>query len=565
MLSNSKIFKPKGIKKGLLTKMVRCRHYSLAMLVLSLTAALILCALSVSASLTVTTDKNTYNLGDQVVASYDFSMDRDFSGLLKLSLTCSNYTLDFYTVPANVAAGEKSGSAVAPLSISEHMLGKCYVDGAAVAYDRSSNVSGSSSVFNVSNDVVVGVLVPKASYMPLDTVEISGTVAKSHLLPATALITFDNETGVSSVVNNVFSYSISLPKDVKSGMHGLGFFVNDSYGNSGSSSAQFSVIAVPTKIVNTLSSQSVKPKELFTVSVLVYDQANDLVGSKVEIAVADSAGSAVLSAANSTGSAIQLSFPAGQEPGIYTLTSSGKGLSSVSRIAVEEVESVSIGFDKGILSFKNTGNIDYVKEVQIGLAGQTSYLIAEYLNLKPGEVYDADLSREVYGGTYNISFPALESASAFENVNIPDRRSLLKKTSDAFGMTGKNVLVTGTGTGKVPAKLAPFVLLVIVVAVAFFFVRNRKGSRSNSGSGMMDFGTGDSGSSQSNASSVGSPSKSNPIQTEEDIEQARIKRILEEKYKQQLARGGPPKPANLREDPSTKKFIKDMMKEKQFR
>ena len=538
--------------------MVRCRSYSLALLVLSLIAALVLGALSVSASLTVGTDKGVYNLGDQVVSSYELSMDTDFSGLLKLSIICSNYTLDFYTVPANVAAGERLGAVVAPLSISKAMLGKCFVDGAAVAYDRSSNDSGSSSVFNVSSDVAVGVLVPKTSYLPLDTVEISGTVAKSQLLPATVLITFDNETELSSVADNQFSYSISLPKDVKSGMHSLGFFVNDSYGNSGSSSSAFSVVAVPTDIVNVLSSQSVKPEEPFTVSVLMYDQAGDLMDSRVEIAVANSEGTTVLLAANSTGSAIQLSFPAGQVPGIYTLTSTGKGLSSVSRIAVEEVESISVGFDNGVLSFKNTGNVDYVKEVQIALAGQTSYMIAEYLDLKPGEVYDADLSKEVYGGTYNISFPMLESASAFGNVNIPDRRPLLKKASDAFGMTGHNVQVTSASKGKVPARLAPFVLLVIVVAVAFYFVRNRKGSRSGSyaDSGFSSAGQSDAGSS--------SPSKSTPVQSEEDIEQARIRRILEEKYKQQLARGTP-KPGNLRDDPTTKKFVRDMMKDKPFR
>ena len=68
-------------------------------------------AVSASAALNVKADKAAYNLGDQVVVNYDFSRDQDFSGLMKLSLSCTSYDLDFYTLPTNLNAGQKQEKA----------------------------------------------------------------------------------------------------------------------------------------------------------------------------------------------------------------------------------------------------------------------------------------------------------------------------------------------------------------------------------------------------------------------------------------------------------------------
>ncbi len=531
---------------------------------LSVSAALMLGALSVSAALTVQADKGAYNLGDQIVASYELSGDRDFSGLLKLSLSCTNYSRDFYTVPTNLVAGETQESNVPPLSVSESMLGRCYVDAVAVAYDRSSSENSSSSVFNVTGDVSVAVLVPKTSYLPSQTLELSGIVGKSHLLPADLVITFDNETYSSSVVNNNFAYSIELPESIRSGVHSLGFFVKDSYGNSGSASAEFEVPAVPKRIVNTLSSRNVEPEEQFTVSALIYDQADDLIDSNVKVVVTNPAGNAVFSASNGTGTSIALSFPAGQAPGIYTLASSGKGLTASSQISVEELERIAVAFDNGIVTLKNTGNVEYAKNVDIALAGEKSYLVTVNVNLQPGQAYEADLTNAVSGGQYTVSFPTLDNASSFENVVIDDKRSLFKKASDAFGITGKNVLVTSSGSGRVPARLAPFVLLAIILAVAFYFIKNGKKGRGSGFAktgGDMDFGSISGGVGSGSSGSVKSETAPPKV---EDVEEARVKRILEEKYRQQLARK-PEQPKSLRNDPVAQKFVRDMMKEKKFR
>ncbi|MEK6854043.1 MAG: hypothetical protein AABX60_01790, partial [Nanoarchaeota archaeon] len=341
---------------------------SMYTLLIALIAAFSLAAFSVSAELNVKADKDVYNFGDEIAVSYDFLKDQDFSGLVKLSLSCSSFDLDFYTLPTNLFAGQTQEVSVPPLSIASAMLGKCSVAANATSYDKSVNESGTSNFFNVTNSLSVDVEADKSLYFPSDSVEVSGLVGKSHMLPASVVLTFQGTNYVTSVANNSFAYGIKLPKNIKSGKHGLEFFVNDSYGNSGSVSSAFNVEAVPTRAVNTLSSRNIKPSQPFTVLVSVYDQADDRIRSDADITVTDSAGAVVLSASNRTFVNVTLAFPQGQRPGRYTLTSSASGLAEASQLVVEEVEEASVSFDNKTVILKNVGNVKYAKKFNITIS-----------------------------------------------------------------------------------------------------------------------------------------------------------------------------------------------------
>ncbi len=517
-------------------------------------------SLSASAEISLKADKSVYNFGDSVVASYDFSRDQDFSGLVKLSLFCTNFDLEFYTLPTNVYAGEAQQVSVPPLSISKAMLGKCYVAANATSYDKSANDSATSNFFNVTSLVSVAVDLDSYSYLPGATVEISGRVGKSHSLPAGVVMTFLGADYASNVPDNAFAYSIKLPKDIKTGKHAIGFDVNDSYGNSGSASAEITIEAVPTRIVNGLSKQSVKPGEMFALSVEVYDQADDILPGDVSVSVADSAGSVVLTASNVTGTSMVLAFPAQQKPGSYLLKSSSHGLAASSKLVVEEVEQASVTFDNRTVVLKNTGNVDYAKKFNISLTGtRKNYVLAQNVNLAPGEVFAVDLTKAVMEDTYSVAFPTVTSAPPVESVLIEDNRDFLKKTSDAFGIprTGRVITDSGTGSGKAQVKFAPLLLLVIVGVTAFYFVRNRGRSSASRSMG------GDSGShsAQPGPAAGGTP---NPAAKTVFSEEDRIRQIIDEK-RRQFASRVQEKPKSLRDDPVAQKFVRDMMKEKKFR
>ncbi len=531
-----------------------------ALSIISAIVAVLFLASLASAELNVKADKDVYNFGDEIVASYDFLKDQDFSGLVKLSLSCSNFDLEFYTLPTNLFAGQKQEVSVPPLSIAPAMLGKCYVAANATSYDRSLNESSISNFFNVTNLLSVAVEVDKDLYLPSDSVEVYGMVGKSHMLPASVVLAFQGTNYISSVANNSFAYSIRLPKNIKSGLHGLGFFVNDSYGNSGSASGEFEVESVPTRIVSALSSQNIKPVQPFSVLASVYDQADDRVKSDADVVVTDSAGAVVLSASNRTFVNITLTFPQGQRPGTYTLVSSASGLTATSQLVVEEVEEAAVSFDNKTVVLKNIGNVNYAKKFNITLSGQKSYVIEHNVEIAPGEAFTVDLTNTVSEDNYDISFPTVADALVVENVYLEDNRPLIKKTSDFLGITGRAVKLTGTGTGKVQAKFAPLLLLVIIAVLAFYFVKNRRKTQSDRGFGKTESYE---KSAEISSGSSGAKTTTQAQPSGEEVE-ARIRQIIEEKHRQQLTRE-PQKPSSLRDSPDAQKFVRDMMKDKPFR
>lgn len=526
--------------------------------VFALLLAVLLFALPVSADMLVGTDKSVYSFGDEIVVRYEFSRDQDFSGLVKLSLFCTNFDLEFYTLPTNVYAGEKQQVSVAPLSVSPAMLGRCYVVSNATSYDRLINESAVSNFFNVTNQASVAVEVSQASYLPGSSVEVSGVVGKSHSLPAGVTMSFMGTNYASPVADNHFAYSIRLPKNIKSGRHSLGFIVNDSYGNSGSASAEFSVEAVPTRIANAVSRQSLRPSEQFGVAVSIFDQADDKLQSEVGISVTDSLGAVVFSASNSTDSNVTFAFPEHQKPGSYTLTSSGLGLSAASQLVVEEVQEASVSFDNRTVVLSNTGNVEYAKKFNITLSGRKSYLVSQNVQLAPGEKVEVDLTSIVSEGNYTVAFPTVPSAGEISDVYLEDNRNFLKKTSDLFGISRTGSAVkTGTGTGWIQARFAPLLVFLIVVAVGFYFIRNR-GKGGGGSAGRAEFG----GSSGSSSTSGGSAEAQQ--EALESVEDARVRQIMEEKRRQLLERNKI-QPKSLRDDPVAQKFVRDMMKEKKFR
>jgi hypothetical protein len=545
-------------------------RYTVVMLLLSSFVVIIASSLLVSASIDVDSDKGLYNLGDEIVASYDFTSDQDFNGLMKLSLVCSDFNLEFYTLPTKIFAGETQHVIVPPLSVAPAMRGNCSIDAKASSYGGSLNQNASSSQFDVTSSIPISVSVDKERYAPLESVEVSGEVDKSHNLQASVVMGFLGTKYVSPIVNGSFAYSIRLPENIKSGNHELAFFVNDSYGNSGAVSENFEAESIPTMISNKFSSQSVDPSEQFTVSVSLYDQAEDKITTSVNVQVKDSSGNVVLSVTNSTGKEVTLVFPASQSPGSYILTSTASGLSTESTLAVKEIQDVDVSFDGGKVVLQNTGNVNYVDAFKITLSGDRSYDIKNNIDLKPGEVFIVDLSKSVSTGTYDVDFPTVVNSSKTESVYVEDTRSVVKKSSDFVGITGRNIKST-TGSGIIQAKLAPILLLAIISVVGLYFIKNRRGGGIGLG-GLSLKGNGKSSGDYREKDQFGSGeddddgdiSSTEPVPTEKESEEDKVRRIIEEKHKNQST-GTETEPKSLREDPDSQKFVDNMLKDKPFR
>lgn len=505
-------------------------------------------SLPVLADVSVSVDKSLYNFGDQILVSYDVSSDADFSGLAKLSLVCSDFGIEFYTLPTTLYAGQVQSVGVPGLEVASDMKGRCYVLANVSSFSRNVQFEDSSESFNVTGSLPVFVSVPRSVVSPSDELVVSGAVAKSYSSRGAVSLSLLGNSYGGVVVNNSFSYNVRLPSNIKSGRHSLDFLVNDSSGNSGSASASFSVEAVPTKLSVALSNETVLPGSLLGGSVVLLDQAGDVIAAKASISVIDSFGASVLGSSVTMPSDFGFALPSSFKPGSYSVLVSSSGLNSTASFVVPVVESVNVSFDSGALTVVNTGNIDYRRELVVSLNGSSNLVVVSRdFELKPDGSALIDLYAEVPEDSYVISFPGLANSPSFE-AHLLDERSAFRKAGDFFGVTGN--VVSGSRFDGVSGVFS-WLLAVAVAGVLVFVVyrRMRRGRKKG----------------VNKAASV----KDEPSPAY-DAETAALKRYLDSKREQQrqesLASSAPStQPSFSRTDDSVKKWMENLHKDKPFK
>ena len=451
------------------------------MRLLLLPVVFLLLSLPVLADVSVSADKPFYNFGDFIQTSYTVSANSDFSGLAKLALSCSNFNLGFHTLLTDLLAGQSQTVDVPALRVVSGMEGKCYVDADVSSFDGGIRYAGSSASFNVTGSLPVSVTFEKDVLKPSEELAVSGVVHKSHSSSASVELSFLGEVYASPVIDNLFAYNIRLPSDIKAGQHVMGFAVNDSYGNSGETSAIFTVEAVPALLSVDVGDGSAKPGDAFEVSVELFDQAGDAMNEAVEFSLLDSSGEVVLYSSNTTPASFGLKLKQSMPPGVYIARASSSALEKNSTLVVEPVESVSVSFDNRTLTFVNTGNVDYSRDLVISLNGtKKSFFLSKELGLKPGQATIIDLYKEAPEDDYEIALPELPDAPSFD-AHLEDERSAVKKASDFVGITGR--AVQETGMPGIQTILSPIILVVVIFLLIFFFSRNRGKPSSDSVSG----------------------------------------------------------------------------------
>ncbi len=432
---------------------------------------LLILPMPVLAGISVEADKPLYNLGDFIVVSYTVSTDSDFSGLTRLSLVCSNSSMDFYALPTSLFAGQSQSVTIPGLAVVHAMGGRCYIDANVSSFGGLVEYSSVSSAFNVTGSLPVTVRAENETFLPGDEIAILGHVAKSHASRASVALSFLDRAYSGPVLNNSFSYSIRLPADVKSGKHSLRFLVNDSYGNSGAASFDFVVEAVPKRLLLSLSNSTAIPGDVVRVSVSLIDQAGDAMGRQVSISLVGSAGGVALRGSDISPAVFRLELPSSLPPGTYAAEASSSGLAATAMLFVEAVEDISISFDGRTLSVVNTGNVDYSKKLAVNLTGvNNQFVLLQGLELSPGQSTVIDLYKEVPEDDYEISFPGVSGNPSFES-HLQDERSSVRKASDFVGITSK--VVQQTGTPGIQTVLSPLIIVVVIGMMIFVFSRKR--------------------------------------------------------------------------------------------
>lgn len=439
----------------------------------------LLLSLPVLADITVSTDKQTYNLGDQILVSYTVTTDSDFAGLTELSLFCGDFQLKFYTLPTNLFAGQSQDVGVPGLGVVSIMEGLCSLSADVSSFDNVIDFSATSNSFSITPNLPVSVTLEQDTLSPASELTLAGIVGKSHSSRSTVELSFLDNVYTGPVVNNSFAFKIIMPSDISTGQHTLNFVVNDSFDNSGTASALFSIQAVPTLLTIDVAEGLFKPGETIEVVVNLTDQAGAVMSEEVDFSLHNNEGTVILLTTDITPVTLKLELAQSLPPGTYTARASSAGINATSILVVEPVEELSVSFDNRTLTIVNSGNVDYAKELVINLSGTSrTIILSKDIELEPGQEILVDLYVEVPEDDYQITFPELTDASEFD-AHLEDERSALRKTGDFVGITGR--LVTDTGMPGIQTILSPVILIVVIFLLIFFFSRNRgKGSSGDS-------------------------------------------------------------------------------------
>lgn len=431
-------------------------------------------------------EEGYYNLGDKIKPEASIKLDEAHSGFFKVSIICTSYNLQYYTVPLDVESGFRTQVDVPSLPLSGPMLGECRLRADFDSINGNTIDSIESETFIVEKFLSINLsnsLIAK----PGDEMQIAGKVIKYNgkvLEKGTAELVFGSNTYNVEVISGNIAHKISIEGSKEAGNYPLQIKVNDKYGNYGEQLFYIEVLAIPTKIESQLSSSTLLPGDKLAAKITLFDHTNKTLANKsISVKVFNSNSEIIAQKDMQSTGYFEFIADEAQEPGSYYIISSFGDIKQQSNFIVEAVRKVQMKQEAGIVYIKNTGNVDYSEEVTVILENDgKKYAINKKISLKPKEQSVIDLSKEVPEGSYDITLPALDgnidknateetintTQNVFSDVPIEDNRNALKKTADGISsITGAVVGAAGYVASR-PALATTILVLIIIGTVLHY-------------------------------------------------------------------------------------------------
>ncbi|MBI2658895.1 hypothetical protein HYX05_02210 [Candidatus Woesearchaeota archaeon] len=453
------------------------------------------------ADITITTDQSVYNLGNKMKASASVLQDNLFEGLFELTISCDNYKLQYFLTPISLEANFRTAVDVPELAATSSMLGNCKITGNLVTNNNLVIEQKNSNSFGVTSQLTVLPVKSKITALPGDNILISGIVNEAfgnNVLKASAKIVLDSNSHSIEAVDGKFELNLELAKNIKSGKHTIEISASDSKNNAGSASVELDVTAVPAYVKTETSSAQLLPGSKIEITSSLYDQADDLINTSLELSLDAPSSSNVFNKDVQSNEKISYEFSQYAEPGIYTLTSTYGNLFTQTSINITSVREVKIKYGNETVLIENIGNIPFEDELTFFLESELKkYPITKNIKIEPGKLLDIDLSKEVPLGVYdvlmqikegigtskekiqNVIESAQESAagSAAEkedvlaaDVTIHDNRPLYKKITGSLSSMQARIVGSDGLLAKNPL-IAPIALVAVLFLLVFRYGR----------------------------------------------------------------------------------------------
>src|SRR3989344_1625431 len=241
---------------------------------------------SIFADISIQTNQPVYNLGNKIQASASVIYSSDFEGLFKLTISCPEQRLQYFTTPISLEGNSRTALQVPELTSSSSMLGNCNIIGELATNNNLPLAQGNSNPFEVTYNLIVLPVNEKITSLPGHEIRITGIVNEANgnnVLKASVKVELDGNTHPAEATDGKFNLAIALPNSIKSGKHEIEITVSDSKNNMGKATVELHVTAVPSYIKTELSDDSIDPGTRIGIISSLYDQADELINTTLEL------------------------------------------------------------------------------------------------------------------------------------------------------------------------------------------------------------------------------------------------------------------------------------------
>lgn len=373
----------------------------------------------VSAGIIINQPKTIYNVGDELKISAEVVSSEE--GALRLNLVCDNANVNILNTrekKADFSIDLVSNSFYTEDYFSGDFLGligNCKIVGKFLTENYESQS------FTISNDIELSFALANNEVEPGKTISLKGTAIKRNGEKFDGYIDISIDNGEikskTKVIAGSFDAKFSFPDNTKPGSYTVNAKVYEDYQgtvmNSGEKETLVYVKQVPKKIDIAINNPTVNPGESFTITPVIYDQAEQQYPADLSLSLIDPEGNVYINSLIKNGETNNIDLPTNLSYGYWTVSAVSSGLNQTRTFYVNSLEKLGFDLKEGVLTVTNVGNIPYDDKFEV-LIGDVKKAVDIVLNL--GETKTYVLSAP--DGNYELKLNDISSSVDFQNVAL---------------------------------------------------------------------------------------------------------------------------------------------------
>ena len=411
----------------------------------------------------LTQAEDFYNINERIPVKIVVAHTQEEDGFVKAGAICDNANLDYFVSPILLKTSPQELT-IPDLKLTKTMAGKCSLEISLLDSSNALIEKEVVKVFEISSELILSTSLNKDTLSPGEELKIKGDLKniRGELLDKGQVKIFLDENEFSTELNKgEFSYTYSIPSNIKSNSHSLKISYEDSFENKASKEFSIFIAPRPSKLKILINKLDFLPDDQITIESLLYDQADDLMENDAEIKVYGPDGKLSRQGTNK----LDFNLEDHALPGSWVIKASTDEFKVESTFNVAEVKKVEVYVEDGIVYVRNIGNVPYDDEVEVKAIGEDGKEFTKRVQVDPSESRIIKLSDELKEGIYNLNLATNGEAKSFEEVSVPE-------SDDPLYVTGKSV--SNTINDLIDKPLLLFAILLAIILGGYFTIRNRR-------------------------------------------------------------------------------------------